>query len=179
MEAKIPQVCTKCLGPIDKMGRTTAPTKVAKFTGPSLATDALVLRKHKTDDFHDILLITRGKDPFKGKMAFLGGFVDYNEEPLVGCLRELEEECNLHGKNPELVTVCGDPKRDPRKHIVTFCYKIEVDEAAKAKAGDDAATAKFYPLNEVIKKKDGFAFDHHEIIKTYICEHYPQYSKLV
>eukprot|EP00830_Metopus_es_P008505 TRINITY_DN18296_c0_g1_i1.p1 TRINITY_DN18296_c0_g1~~TRINITY_DN18296_c0_g1_i1.p1 ORF type:complete len:217 (+),score=48.94 TRINITY_DN18296_c0_g1_i1:95-652(+) len=172
------QTCIKCQAPIDKVGRAISPVKVAKFSGPSLTTDALVLRKHKKDEFHDILLITRGKPPHKGKMAFPGGFVDYNEEPSVGCLRELEEECNLKGKNLELVTVAGDPKRDPRKHIVTFCYKVEVDESAEAKAGDDAASAKFYPLNEVIKKPDDFAFDHYSIIKTYILQNFPQYAKL-
>ncbi len=176
-EGTIP-VCPSCGGPVDKKGATIAPLKAAKYTGPSLTTDSLVLRKHKTDPYHDILLITRGRPPHKGCMAFPGGFVDYNEEPLTGCLRELDEECHLKGKNPELVTVAGDPKRDPRKHIVTFCYKVEVDEDAQAKAGDDAATAKFYPLNELIKKPELFAFDHHEIIKTYILEHYPQYAKL-
>ena len=113
-------------------------------TGPSVTADALVLRKHKTDPFHDILLVTRKFDPFKGHLAFPGGFVDYNEEPLVGCIRELEEECTLKGKNPELVTVSGNPKRDPRKHVVTICYKLEVGEDDEPKAAVDSATAKFY-----------------------------------
>ena len=177
MEAKM-QTCPKCRGPVDRMGRTISPVKAGKFTGPSLTTDALVLRKHTTDEYHDILLITRKKDPYKGKMAFPGGFVDYNEEPLAGCLRELDEECSLKGTNPELVAIAGDPKRDPRKHIVTFCYKVDVAETAQAKAGDDAATAHFYPLNEVIKKPDAFAFDHYAIIKGFIDKKYPQYSKL-
>jgi len=29
--------------------------------------------------------------------------VDYNEDPITGCLRELEEECGLKGKSIELV----------------------------------------------------------------------------
>ena len=177
MEAKA-KTCSKCKGPVDMMGRTASPVKVTKYTGPSLTADAMVLRKHTTDEYHDILLITRLKDPFKGRMAFPGGFVDYNEEPLAGCIRELEEECSLHGSNPELVAVAGDPKRDPRKHIVTFCYKLEVAETAQAKAGDDAASARFYPLNEVIKTPERFAFDHYAIIKEYVTKKYPQYSKL-
>jgi len=177
METK-PEICPECRGPIDKMGRTISPQKASKFTCPSLTTDALVLRKHKTDEFHDILLVTRLKDPFKGKLAFPGGFVDYNEEPLKGCLRELEEECSLKGKNPELVTVAGNPKRDPRKHIVTFVYKVEVGEDDIPKAGDDAAQAKFYKLNEVIKTPKEFSFDHYEIISEYVKAKFPQYAKL-
>ena len=178
MEAKPQKVCAQCGGNVDSVGRTVAPIKAKKYTGPSLTTDALVLRKHKSDAFHDILLITRKKDPHAGKLAFPGGFVDYNEEPLTGCLRELEEECSLKGKSPELVTVAGDPKRDPRKHIVTICYKVEVGEDDVPKAGDDAAMAKFYPLNELIKQSEKFSFDHFSIIQKYILEHYPQYAKL-
>ena len=42
--------------------------------------------------------------------------------------------------------MAGDPQRDPRGHIVSIVYLVDVDEAAEARAGDDAATARFYPL---------------------------------
>jgi 8-oxo-dGTP diphosphatase len=64
---------------------------------PNVATDALVLRS--TLNSHEILLITRLRDPFEGALAFPGGFVDYNEDPEVACLRELEEECGIKGKS--------------------------------------------------------------------------------
>ena len=171
-------ICPTCKGPIDKEGKSLDVPKADKFYNPSLATDALVLRKHKDDNFHDILLVTRKYNPFKGRFAFPGGFVNYNEEPLKGCLRELEEECTLKGKNPELVAISGDPKRDPRKHVVSFCYKVEVGEDDKPIAADDAATASFYPLNELLKKPERFAFDHHSIIEKYILKTYPQYASL-
>ena len=98
------------------------------YKSPSLTTDAIVLRKHKTDSLHDILLVTRGHDPFKDHLAFPGGFVEYGEEPGKGCLRELKEETNLDGKNLELLTIRGEPNRDPRKHVVTIVYVVEVDE---------------------------------------------------
>ena len=80
-------------------------------------------------------------EPFKGSLAFPGGFVDYNEDPEVGCLRELEEECGIKGKGIELVTVAGNPKRDPRTHVISIVYHVHIDETSgEAKAGDDAAT---------------------------------------
>ena len=72
---------------------------------PNVATDAVVLRKHKNDEFHDILLIKRKYDPFKNHFALPGGFVDYNEDPQEGCLRELMEECNLQGNSIEFVII--------------------------------------------------------------------------
>jgi len=113
---------------------------------PNVATDALVVRGGKNDN-HEILLITRLNDPFKGALAFPGGFVDYNEDPEVACLRELLEECGIKGKSVELVTVAGNPSRDPRKHIISIAYQVILDDnLVEPKAGDDAASAKWYHL---------------------------------
>ena len=113
---------------------------------PNVATDAIVVRPNGPSS-HQILLITRGRDPFKGALAFPGGFVDYNEDPEVACLRELDEECGIKGKSVELVTVAGNPKRDPRKHIISIAYHVQLDDfTQEPKAGDDAASAKWYDL---------------------------------
>ena len=88
------------------------------------------MTKQNKDDSSkiDILLITRGRDPFKGHYAFPGGFVDYGEDPEVACVRELKEECCIEGKGtPELICVAGNPNRDPRQHTVSVVYHVEVD----------------------------------------------------
>ena len=144
-----------------------------KYRIPSLTTDAVVLRKHKNDDFHDILLVTRGNDPEKGKLAFPGGFVDYGEDPEHGCLRELKEETELIGKDVELLTVRGNPKRDPRRHVVSIIYTVNVDPESKPKGADDAKEAKFYDLKDIIEnKKDQMAFDHYGVIEELIEKKY-------
>ena len=136
-----------------------------KYRIPSLTTDAIVLRKHKSDPYHDILLVTRGNYPEEGKLAFPGGFVEYGENPENGCIRELKEETELDGKNIELLTVRGDPKRDPRRHIVSIFYVVNVDENAEPKGGDDAKDAKFYDLKKILEnEKNKIAFDHYGVI---------------
>lgn len=143
---------------------------------PNVATDALVVRPKK-ETGHEILLITRLRDPFKGCLAFPGGFVDYNEDPEVACVRELQEECGITGKKVTLVTVAGNPKRDPRKHIISIAYEVEMaDPAQDPKAGDDAASAKFYDLKEVWESKE-MAFDHKEILQVFLQRSLPQYLK--
>lgn len=134
---------------------------------PAVTTDAIVLRRRQ-DLSHDILLIVRGGNPYKDHLAFPGGFVDYNEDPLVGCLRELKEECSLDGRNPVLVTVAGKPQRDPRFHTISIVYRVEVDEDANPVAADDAKHAEFYPLSEVVTWLDRLAFDHADILKEAI-----------
>lgn len=150
----------------DQYGRPLPP-KIGKYRVPFLTADAVVLRKSEKA-FPDILMITRGDEPFTGSLAFPGGHIDYNEDPEVGVLRELEEECNIKGTKVELLTVRGAPDRDPRRHTVSIVYLVEVPSDAEPKAGDDAATAKFYPLNEIWKKRATLAFDHGKIIETVV-----------
>lgn len=59
----------------------------------------------------------------------------------------MEEECNLKAIKAELFDVRGEPGRDPRKHAVSIIYRVFIPEDAVPKAGDDAATAKFYPVS--------------------------------
>ena len=162
---------------IDEYGRPFPP-KCGKYRIPHVAADAIVLRKHKEDEFHDILLITRGIEPSKGCLAFPGGHIDYNEAPEHACIRELEEECGIKGSKPELFTVRGEATRDPRKHMITIVYSVTVDPEADYKAGDDAATAEWYSLKNLIENKNekDYAFDHHSILTEFITQKLSGYS---
>ena len=108
---------------------------------PSLAVDAIVIDNNK------ILLIRRGKEPWKGMLAFPGGFVEQGEDPEVAVIRELKEECGLDGVVEKLVCVKGDPNRDPRGHVVSIAYLVSAQGIPLA--GDDAADAAWYDLSEI------------------------------
>ena len=67
----------------------------------------------------------------------------------------------------DLIDVKGDPNRDPRGHYVSIVYKVEVPEDAEPVAADDAKTAEWISVDEILKLgKEGFAFDHFEILET-------------
>lgn len=89
--------------------------------------------------------------------------MDYNEDPMTGCLRELLEETSLVGESCELLTVAGAPERDPRGHTVSIVYLVKVSADAVPRANDDAASAQFYLLDEVLEQE--IAFDHKQIIR--------------
>ena len=87
-----------------------------------------------------------------GMFAFPGGHTDYNEDPYTTVLRELVEECGVTGENPVLIDVRGKPQRDPRYHMVSFFFLVDVKEGGdKVVAGDDADTADWYFLDSVIR----------------------------
>ncbi len=169
--------CKQCGGQLDKFGRKLPMLQPDGFAIPVLATDAIVIRPCKSNPKDkEVLLIKRGKehDPYRGKLAIPGGKVEYGEDPVLGCLRELEEECGLKAKagvKPRLLGVYGDPKRDARGHYVSIVYIVEVDAGAEPKAGSDAADAKFYPIGEIMKDPKVFAFDHAKILQDFANKH--------
>ena len=104
----------------------------------------------------------------KGAWAFPGGFVERDEDPAHAAVRELKEETGLDGTNPKVLMVMGDPKRDPRKHIVSIVYEVHVDEQQQPVAGDDAEDARFWPIEELLSGKVEFAGDHFTILQNWL-----------
>jgi 8-oxo-dGTP diphosphatase len=135
-----------------------------QFNCPVLAADALVIRKE--DDKLLLLMITRLHPPYG--LAFPGGHIDYGESCETAVLRELSEETNLQGKNVKLFGVYSEPNRDPRKHVCSIVYEVEVEDTSSLKAGDDAKQADWYDIKDLEGMKEKIAFDHHQIICDYI-----------
>src|SRR6476660_5086356 len=107
-----------------------------------------------------VLLIRRKHDPFAGKWAFPGGFVDENERLIDAARRELKEETGLEAGQLEQVQAFGDPGRDPRGWTVSVVFLGRVDPGLTPGAGDDAAEVCWFPLNA----PPPLAFDHAAIL---------------
>ena len=113
-----------------------------------------------------ILLVREARGSFQDCWGLPKGCVDDGESPEAAVLRELEEETGLIGSNPELLMVMGEPTRDPRKHIVSIVYSVTTDDS-EPNAGDDAADARYWPLQTVLDGKVPLAGDHMQIIKNW------------
>ena len=124
------------------------------YKSPKLTADGAIIKEGK------ILLIERKNEPFKGKWALPGGFVEYGEKVEDAVVREVSEETGLDTKIIDIVGVYSDPTRDPRGHIVTVVYLLDILDG-ELKGSDDAADAKFFDLNDLPE----LAFDHNIILK--------------
>ena len=155
-----------------------------KYKIPSLAIDAIVIRKKETDKYPEILLIKNKKpyDPFIGKYAFPGGFVKYNEEPELTCIRKLKEDAGLNmkdiEKDIEILTIRGDPKRDPRRHVITIVYIVNIKIDLNQKEITHVERANFYNLEKVFKTfKYEMPFDHYRIIEEFVRKKFKNLCK--
>ena len=110
-----------------------------------------------------LLLINRAKEPFKGKWALPGGFVNIDEELEDAIERELEEETGLTGIHLEQMHTFGKCGRDPRGRQITIAFMgIATKGKQKIKGGDDAAKAQWFDIE---KLPEDLAFDHNEVAK--------------
>jgi len=75
-------------------------------------------------------------------------------------VRELKEETGLEGQVIRIICAKGRPDRDPRGHVVSLAYLV--DAKGEPQAGDDAASAAWYPITEV----KSMAGDHLEILNV-------------
>ena len=128
---------------------------------PMVSADAVVFTF--TGNKTKLLLVKRRYEPFKGKWALPGGFVDIDEELEDAAARELKEETGLAGVRLEQMQAFGKCGRDPRGRQITIAFMgIASPGKNKIKAGDDAAQARWFDIEKLPKD---MAFDHNEVIR--------------
>jgi len=131
------------------------------YPRPMVTVDVVAICRMKRKPH--VLLIKRKKAPFKGKWALPGGFVGMDEPLEEAARRELEEETGVPVQKLKQIGAFGDPKRDPRGRVITVAYLARVPvKAAQTRADDDAAEARWFPLDDL----PPLAFDHAIIIST-------------
>lgn len=178
---------------LEKMEMTELDPRVVEYQrkfgkGPFLTGDSVVIRRRAVESdtgaemFEpEVLLVQRGKWPGEGMWALPGGFMNADDESVLGCaVRELDEETMLRLEplpaNTTLDTmlkscqrgmVVGDrPDRDPRARIVSHCFLFDLrvypNVIATVEAADDAAAVTWKSVDE-IEQMTLFA-DHNELI---------------
>ena len=97
-----------------------------------------------------LLLINRAKEPFKGKWALPGGFIEIDEDLEDAVARELAEETGLTDVPLEQMHTFGKCGRDPRGRQITIAFMgIATKGHKKIKAGDDAGVARWFDIEKL------------------------------
>ena len=123
------------------------------YENPLPATAAVVL---SADDH--LLLVKRRMEPEKGEWCLPGGFVELDEAPAQGVIRELREETGLIGTVEQLIDCVYEdsPFYGP---LIIMGYQLS-PQGGELTAGDDAAAVQYFPLADL----PHIAFDSHQAI---------------
>lgn len=113
-----------------------------------------------------VALVERGNEPYKGRWALPGGFVEQDEDLADAAARELEEETGIQSEAAELAQLgaYGAPERDPRMRVVTVAFWTIQPGLSELRGGSDAASARLIPVDQVLSDPGELAFDHHQIL---------------
>ena len=141
---------------------------VYKKTGKQTTGDAIIV-KPRGGSF-DVLLIERKRGPHQGGLALPGGFKEESDSVEDFVAREALEETGL--KDTDIKETIDLPtKIDRYDWDVRFADGVDVsgkiflvDESFVPKAGDDAVSAKFVPVEDIVSGKVDVAFLHSEWI---------------
>ncbi|MFD9584869.1 NUDIX domain-containing protein [Streptomyces sp. NPDC059980] len=145
----------------------TRPVPVRRPRVAALPTADIVIFTIRSQRLH-VLLVKRGTDPFRGKLALPGGFVRPGESLEDTAMRELKEETGLSTSSFSLrqMHTYSRPQRDPRGRIVTTAFLAIAPNLPEVTGATDAYKADWVEVEESLwSHSSSLAFDHGLILQ--------------
>ncbi len=129
-----------------------------QYKNPAPTTNIVIIKDDK------VCLVKRKIEPYRGRIALPGGFVDYGETVEGAAIRESKEETGLDVKLINILGVFSEPNRNPSKHTISTVFVAE--PFSFILHGDDEGE----PFWEDLEKAENIelAFDHNLILKDFL-----------
>jgi 8-oxo-dGTP diphosphatase len=143
---------------------------MADDSGRRLTADVVLFTKR--EGVLAVLVVERGKEPFRGALALPGGFVEPGERAADAAARELAEETGVVVARDRLRRFGRYNKRgrDPRGAVESVAFHVYVPGAPALKGGGDAAGARWVTLAEFFATD--VAFDHRRIVADAVASRF-------
>lgn len=124
-----------------------------------------------------ILLIKRGQPPGVGLYAVPGGFIEQRETAYQSAIRELREETRLSLLESTMraalkgSAVFDHPDRSQRGRTITHAFYFDLGERPlpEIEADDDAQSAQWIPMEQILDIEDLFHDDHFHMLDHFLA----------
>lgn len=136
---------------------------IYEYPRPAVTVDCIIFGFDKEQI--KVLLTKRGIEPYMGKWAFPGGFINMDETADNCARRKLSEEAGLKDIFLEQLYTFSDLERDPRYRVISIAYYALVRSTDYIlEAGLDIEQVQWFSLDEIPE----LAFDHNQILAVAI-----------
>jgi 8-oxo-dGTP diphosphatase len=149
------------------MKKTGITTSEPTFERPLVTVDVVIFTVQ--DETLKVLLVRRPSDPldpFPGRWALPGGFVDLKQDrSLQDCaVRKLKDKTGVRTPYLEQLGSWGDADRDPRGWSATHSYfaLIQAPDPSAVGSAAQSLESQWVPVDEALRKR--LAFDHTQIL---------------
>ncbi|WP_343558693.1 NUDIX domain-containing protein [Sphingobacterium sp.] len=140
---------------------STPKTYNYEYPRPAVTVDCVIFGFEKNQ--LKLLLTKRAIEPYLGKWAFPGGFIQEDETADECALRKLSEEAGLCDIFLEQLYTFSGLNRDPRGRVISIAYYALVKPTEYTlEAGLDIDAVQWFSLEEVAD----LAFDHQQILSV-------------
>lgn len=141
-----------------------------QYPRPALTVDCVVFGFSGDSPALRLLLIQRKHDPFRGRWALPGGFVEMDETVEAAARRELQEETGVRDVFLEQLYTFSGVDRDPRERVVSVAYYALVNlDRHPVQAASDAEAAQWFVIHPDAAALPPLAFDHGKIVERAIA----------
>jgi 8-oxo-dGTP diphosphatase len=141
-----------------------------EFPKADITVDCVLFGFNSEQGRLEVVLIRRGEDPFQGRWALPGGFIEFGkgETAYEAARREMQEETGVTVDYLEQLMTFDTPDRDPRGRTFSVAHWALVrSQDHTTTSGSDAAEARWMPVIEALALPDDqMAFDHKHILRT-------------
>jgi len=135
-----------------------------EYPRPAVTVDCVVFAR--TDDGLQVLLIERDGEPYAGRWALPGGFVEMDEDLETAARRELHEETGVVVDSLEQLHTFGAVDRDPRGRVISVAYYgLTTQDRHTPRAASDARRVGWFAVD----KPPSLAFDHGAALRMAIA----------
>ena len=130
-----------------------------EYPRPAVTTDCVIFGFDEGE--LKVLLIERGIEPYLGKWALPGGFIDMDEDAESCARRKLVQETGLEDIYMEQLYTFSAVNRDPRYRVISIAFYALVKLSDyHAQAGTDTTNIQWFSISDVPE----LAFDHAVIL---------------
>lgn len=167
MDGQPPQYCPKCGTSLSSKIIESRPRAYCRSCETPIYRNAKPCAGVLVVDERQVLLVKRTQPPGVGTWSVPAGYLEYDEPPATGAVRELEEETGVITSEEEVELFdTAFVTAGPRENVLVLIYRVDRTATdRKPRPGSDAGAARFWEIDSLENRGEEIEPGYEEIFR--------------